>query len=65
MQIQGRPGREGTCGVNGSVSPSRDDEDMPLMKDTLGHWSLTQIIREGTRWEHRASTVSPNTYVGK
>ena len=47
------------------VSASRDDEDMPLMKDTLGHWSTTQIIRERTGWEHRASTVSLNTYMGK
>ena len=47
------------------VSASRDDEDMPLMKDTLGHWSTTQIIKEGTGWEHRASIVSLNTYMGK
>ena len=41
-----------------SVSASRADEDMPLMRGILGHWLATHIIREGTGWEYRASIVS-------
>ena len=45
------------------VSASREDEDMPLMRGILVHWSATHIIREGTEWENRASIVSPNSCV--
>ena len=45
------------------ISASREDEDMPLMRGILGCWSVTHIIREGTGWEHRASIVSPNSFV--
>ena len=41
-----------------SVSASRVDEGMPLVRGILGQWLATHIIREGTGWEHRASIVS-------
>ena len=41
------------------VSASRAERDMLLMRGILGHWSVTHIIREGTGWEYRASTIEP------
>ena len=41
------------------VSASRAEGDMLLMRGILGHWSVTHIIKEGTGWEYRASTIEP------
>ena len=47
------------------VSAGRQGKDMPLIRDILGHWSATHIVREGTGWEHRVRTLSRNTHLAK